>query len=70
MIKLPRKTRIHYVGALYHVIVRGNNKEYIFKSDEDKNEYLNRVNIYIEKYGGKLYAYVMMDNHCHMLIEV
>ena len=52
------------------MIARGNNKEYIFKSDQNKNEYLKRVKKYIEKYKGKLYAYVMMDNHCHMLIEV
>lgn len=70
MNKLPRKKRIHYEGALYHVIARGNNKEYIFESDQDKNEYLKRVKKYIGKYKGKLYAYVMMDNHCHMLIEV
>ena len=70
MNKLPRKKRIYYEGVLYHVITRGNNKEYISESDQDKNEYLKRVKKYIEKYKGKLYAYVMMDNHCHMLIEV
>ena len=70
MNKLPRKKRIYYEGVLYHVITRGNNKEYISESDQDKNEYLKRVKKYIEKYKGKLYAYAMMDNHCHMLIEV
>ena len=67
---MPRKPRIHYEGALYHVIARGNNREYIFKNEIDKEEYLKKVTKYIDKYNGKLYAYVIMDNHCHLLIEV
>ena len=67
---MARKVRVHYEGALYHVITRGNNKEYIFKEERDKEEYLKRVKKYIYKYSGKLYAYVIMDNHCHLLIEV
>lgn len=68
--KMPRKPRIHYEGALYHVIVRGNNKDYVFKSDEMKLIYLKKIRKYLEKYRGKLYAYVIMYNHAHMLIEV
>jgi len=30
---MSRKPRIHYEGALYHVIIRGNNREYIFKEE-------------------------------------
>ncbi|WP_432408152.1 transposase [Wukongibacter sp. M2B1] len=67
---MSRKVRIHYEGALYHVIARGNNREYIFKNEIDKDEYLKKVTKYIKKYNGKLYAYVIMDNHCHLLIEV
>ncbi|WP_432404137.1 transposase [Wukongibacter sp. M2B1] len=67
---MPRKPRVHYEGALYHVIVRGNNKRCIFDIDNDKLEYLKRVKKYKEKYEGKLYAYVIMDNHAHLLIEV
>ena len=67
---MSRKPRIHYEGALYHVIARGNNREYIFKNEIDKEEYLKKVTKYIDKYNGKLYAYVIMDNHCHLLIEV
>jgi len=67
---VARKPRVHYEGAFYHVIVRGNNREYIFKNERAKEMYLEKVRKYIEKYEGKLYAYVLMDNHCHMLIEV
>lgn len=67
---MPRKPRIHYEGALYHVISRGNNKDYIFSKDEDKNIYLKTILRYKEKYDFKLYAYCIMDDHAHMLIEV
>ena len=40
--KMSRKPRIHYQGALYHVIVRGNNRTYIFNSRENKEGYNKR----------------------------
>lgn len=67
---MARKPRVFYEGALYHVIVRGNNKAYIFKNDEDKVAYLEKLFKYVDQYGAKLYAYVVMDNHCHMLMGV
>lgn len=67
---MSRKPRIHYNGALYHVIVRGNNRAYIFKSGENKEEYKKILSKYKERYRFKLYAYCIMDNHAHLLIEV
>jgi len=67
---MSRKPRIHYEGALYHVIVRGNNRAYIFKSGENKEEYKKIVSKYKKRYRFKLYAYCIMDNHAHLLIEV
>lgn len=37
---MTRKPRIHYEGALYHVITRGNNRKYIFKEEKETEEYL------------------------------
>ena len=67
---MARKPRIHYVGALYHVIVRGNNRAYIFKNRENKEKYKKIVLKYKKRYRFKLYAYCIMDNHAHLLIEV
>lgn len=68
--KMSRKPRIHYMGAFYHVVVRGNNHAYIFNSRENKEEYKKIVSKYKKRYRFKLYAYCIMDNHVHMLIEV
>lgn len=67
---MPRKPRIHYEGALYHVICRGNNREWIFKTEEEKRTYMELVKDYKERYCFKLYAWVLMSNHAHLLIEV
>ena len=67
---MARKQRIEFPGALYHVIIRGNNKENIFKSADEKEEYLNILRKYKERYFFKLYAFALMDNHGHLLIEV
>lgn len=67
---MSRKPRIHYQGALYHVIVRGNNRDYVFNQDYCKEEYLIRLKKYTERYEATVYGYVIMDNHVHLLIEV
>lgn len=52
--RMARKQRIHYEDALYHVIMRGNNKDYIFRNDEDKKVYLEKLFQYTRQYGAKL----------------
>lgn len=67
---MARKPRIHYYGAVNHVIARGNNKENIFCENADKVMYLDLLKKYRDKYDFMLYAYALMDNHLHLLIEV
>lgn len=38
---MTRKPRVHYEDAIYHVIVRGNNRERVFAEDEEKRKYLD-----------------------------
>lgn len=67
---MARKPRIHYPGALYHVMVRGNNREKVLIDEVHKGKYLGLVALYKEKLDFKLYAFCIMDNHAHLLIEV
>ena len=67
---MARKPRIHYEGALYHVMVRGNNRSYIFRNEDNKKTYKKIIAKYKKRYCFKLYAYCIMDNHAHLLIEV
>jgi len=67
--KMARKPRVEYKGCLYHVMARGNNGDFIFEKPEDKQMYLDLIRKYKEKFPFKLYAYCILDNHVHMLIE-
>lgn len=66
---MARKLRIEYPGAFYHVMARGNNREFILQNDEDKELYLYLIKKYKERYYFNIYAYCIMDNHVHLLIE-
>ncbi len=66
---MPRKPRIHFPGALYHVIARGNRRERIFRDQKDYQLYLNFLREYKDRYGFYLYAYTLLPNHVHLLIE-
>ena len=67
---MARKPRVHYDGALYHVIARGNNRANVFETDEEKEKYLEILADYKDRYGFQLYAYVIMDNHVHLLLQI
>lgn len=67
---MSRQARVHYEGALYHVICRGNNREWVFTEGEEKQRYLDLIRKYKDRFGFKLYAWVVMSNHVHLLIEV
>jgi putative transposase len=66
---MARKPRIQYEGAFYHVITRGNQRQKVFRDEEDYRQYLEILARYKNLYKYRLYAYVLMNNHVHLLIE-
>lgn len=66
---MARPPRIQFPDALYHVIVRGNQQQALFSGDADRMAYLELLNRYKKKCGFILYAYVLMNNHVHLLVE-
>jgi len=66
---MARRPRIHFPGALYHVIARGNQGQKIFREPEDYRLYLRFLREYKEDFDFLLYAYVLMPTHVHLLIE-
>ena len=67
---MARKSRVHFPGALYHVICRGNRKQTIFLDERDFGTYLSYLSEYKAEYSFHLYAFALMRNHCHLLLEV
>ena len=66
---MPRTARIAPKKFIYHVLTRGNNRQDIFKDEEDYRKYIEILCKYKEKYEYKLYHYVLMTNHIHLVIE-
>lgn len=66
---MARKPRVEFPGAFYHVIARGNRRAVIFHDAADYTAYLERVERYRARDGCRLYAYVLMANHVHLLVE-
>jgi putative transposase len=64
---MARKPRVQFAGAFYHVICRANQLQVIFRTDADRKYYLESLERYRRRYGFKLYAYVLMSNHVHLL---
>ena len=66
---MARQLRIEYEGAYYHVLSRGNNQQAIFLSDHDRNTFLQTLARQSERFEVDIIAYVLMDNHYHLLLR-
>jgi len=66
---MSRPLRIEYPGAVYHITSRGNEKKAVFKSDQDRINFLNTLQHVNKRYNWICHAYCLMDNHYHLLIE-
>jgi putative transposase len=67
---MARRPRIHFTGALYHVITRGNHKQGIFRDERDLKQFLNFLLDSKTRFTFCIYAYALMKNHIHLLVEV
>lgn len=66
---MARPLRIEYPGAVYHITSRGNEKKAVFRSDQDRINFLNTLQHVNKRYNWICHAYCLMDNHYHLLIE-
>ncbi|OEU65234.1 MAG: transposase [Desulfobacterales bacterium PC51MH44] len=66
---MPRKSRIDAPGALHHVIARGIERRKIFKDNQDRDDFLNRLGNIITQTGTICYAWSLMPNHFHLLLK-
>ena len=66
---MPRSARIVIVGYPHHIIQRGHNRQVVFASEEDYLHYLDNLREWKEKLGCKVYAYCLMTNHVHLIVD-
>jgi REP element-mobilizing transposase RayT len=56
-------------GGLYHIIARSNNRRVIFHDNKDFDKFLSLLSVQKAKLGFYLYAFCLMSNHFHLLVE-
>jgi len=66
---LPRSARIKRSNGIYHIMARSISEVTLFRSDKDKNVYLKYIKKYRDIFSFKVYAYCLMSNHIHFLID-
>ena len=65
---MARLPRLSLPGYPHHVILRGNNRQLIFKDNTDRQTLLELLVGYCQKQLVDLHAFVLMDNHVHLLV--
>ena len=65
---MARLPRLSLPGVPHHVIQRGNNRQAIFSSAQDRQAFLDRLEENAQKFAVAVHAYVLMDNHFHLLV--
>ncbi len=66
---MPRVAREKSITGIYHVMLRGINRQIIYEDVEDYQKYLETLKNYQENSSYTIYAYCLMSNHIHLLIK-
>ena len=66
---MSRPLRLEYPDALYHITARGDRRENIFEDDQDRLAFLATLAKVVKQFNWLCYAYCLMDNHYHLLIQ-
>jgi putative transposase len=66
---MPRKARVEFAGAAYHLLDRGDHREPIFRDEDDREIFLTTLGQVCERTGWRVHAWVLMTNHYHLLVE-
>ena len=66
---MPRTARQREEQGLHHIVVQGKRREHIFALDSDKELYIDTLLRYKEKTQIRLYAYCILDNHLHVVLQ-
>lgn len=66
---VPREGRVVITGYPHHVIQWGHNRQEVFTTDEDYRYYLDNLREWKEHLGCRLYAFCLMTNHVHLVVN-
>ena len=68
-VTMPRRPRLDAPGVLHHVMVRGLDRQMIFRGDPDRADFVARLAALAEEGGLTVYAWALLSNHAHLLLR-
>src|SRR5574337_291505 len=66
---MPRGSRLDAPGVLHHVMARGIESALLFRTDEDRLDFLRRLAAQVETTGAQVFAWALLPNHVHLLLR-
>jgi REP element-mobilizing transposase RayT len=66
---MPRQARIDAAAALHHIIVRGIERKKIFNDDQDRYDFIQRLDHVLDQTRTGCYAWALISNHFHFLLQ-
>lgn len=66
---MPRAARMVAPNMVYHVISHGKDRQWVFNDREDFERYIDISKRYKDRYGFRLYHWVLMGNHVYLVME-
>ena len=66
---MPRQARIDAPGAVHHIIARGIERRKIFRSDEDRRDFVDRLENLLNETDTQCLAWALIPNHVHLLLR-
>jgi len=66
---MPRRLRIEFEGAIYHVMARGNARQKIVRDDADRRRLIDGLEHTVVRHGWEVLCYVVMGNHLHLMVK-
>jgi putative transposase len=66
---MPRRLRLEFDGAIYHVMARGNARQEIVRDDTDRTRLLEDLQRATIRSGWEVFAFVLMSNHLHVFLK-
>ena len=66
---MPRTSRVVLPGYPHHIVQRGHNRQVVFANDEDYLYYLGNLKEWKKELGCKIYAFCLMTNHIHLIVD-
>ena len=66
---MPRSARLDAPGVLHHIMIRGIERRPIFKSDQDREDLLERLSTLLPETQTACYAWTLLPNHAHFLFR-